>query len=1036
MRAVLAAIACWAGAFAADAAAQQQPVRFNRDIRPILTDNCFSCHGPDSARRKAGLRLDTEEGLYGPRDNGAAVNKGDPAGSALIERVFDSDPGHMMPPPKANRKLTQAQKDLLKRWVKEGAPFEQHWSFVKPARPAIPTVKNQAWVKNPIDAFILEKLEALKLTPAPEADRRSLIRRVTLDLTGLLPTPEQVEAFVADKSPDAYGKLVDRLLASEQYGEHRARYWLDAARYGDTHGLHFDNYREMWPYRDWVINAFNKNLPFDRFTIEQLAGDLLPNRTPEQLIASGFHRCNITTNEGGSIAEEVLVGYARDRVTTTGTVWLGLTVNCCECHNHKFDPLTQKEFYQLAAFFRNTTQGAMDGNIPDTPPIMVVPSMTDRPRWDELQKLAADLKARREKRKNDGRGAFDKWLKADEAAKLTGPLDPSHEKFILSETKTPSKTATTQPGPAAGSEAIGFTGKGGLDFAKAGALDAEHPFSLSLWFYVPTAEGNYTIASKSGVGPKDKGHGWRIELKNRIASFTMQGNDPKSDAITRTLIQNRLEGGKWAHLTITYEGKRDTSGLALYLNGKIALSRSVAKANFKGSLANDAPLRVGPDFNGGRVADVRFFDRAVNAEEANVLAGWLDVRGEIGKKLSPASQQALALLYFNRFDTDYRSAVADAERADNEIKAIRTRSAVTHVMAEQPGVMATAKVLYRGQYDQPREQVNADVFAVLPPLAKGAPHNRLGLAQWIVSPDNPLTARVTVNRFWQEIFGVGLVRTSEDLGSSGEAPSHQRLLDWLAVEFREKGWDTKQFFKLIVTSNTYKQAAITTPEKRERDPQNRYLSRGPRYRMDAEMVRDTALGASGLLVQKIGGPSVKPYQPEGVWESVGILGASNTREYKHDKGDGLYRRSLYWFWKRMAAPASLEIFNAPSRETCTVRRERTNTPIQALVTMNDPQYVEAARHLAELSLKADGDAARFEVMGMRLLARPFRAEEKKVLSDSLREFATYYREHPKEADKLLAVGDSPRPGGMEAPTLAAWTMLANEVMNLDEALNK
>jgi len=1031
-------------------------VRFNRDIRPILSENCYFCHGPDSARRKADLRLDTEAGLLGMGEAGPIVVKGQPDKSELIKRALTANVTEMMPPPKSNKKLTLAQKELLRKWIQQGAEYENHWSFVTPVRAALPKVQNQAWVKNPIDAFILARLEALKLQPAPQADRRALLRRLSLDLIGLPPTPEEVEAFVLDPSPNAYEKQVNRLLASEKWGEHRGRYWLDAARYGDTHGLHFDNLREMWPYRDWVIKAFNRNLPFDQFTLEQIAGDLLPNRTADQQIASGFHRCNITTNEGGSIAEEVLVHYTQDRVATTSTVWLGLTAACAECHNHKFDPISQKEFYQLAAFFRNTTQGAMDGNIPDTPPIIVVPSMEDRPRWDELQQRAAVLKETLPKRRAEARKAFDAWRVTDEAARLTEPLDPTAEALAVTvqDGEEPLKiTAFQKPleapkledvawnaGPTAETKAVSFDGPRGLEVPGVGNIDADKPFSFTAWVYVPTAEGNYTIASKLAASAKDPGPGWKLALNNRVLSVTFSGTKPK-DTLVRNSGPVRLEGGKWAHLCVVYDGRRHANGILLYVNGKLVENaRSVTLTRLESNITNEAPLQLGFGLKGGALAEVRFFDRVINSEEVGILHNWLGLRRAIAKdvnKLPANLLDSLGLLYFNRFDAAYRKGVEENAAVDEEIKDIRRRSPVTHVMQERAGTMPTAKVLFRGQYDQPREEVKPGTFSVLPPMPKDAPANRLGLAQWLIAPENPLTARVAVNRFWQEVFGTGIVRTAEDFGSTGEPPSHPELLDWLAVEFRESGWDVKKLFKTIVMSNTYQQVALVTPEKREKDPQNRFLSRGPRYRMDGEMIRDYALAASGLLVHKLGGPSVKPYQPEGVWEAVGILGASNSRDYKQDKGDGLYRRSMYWFWKRMAPPASLDIFNAPSRETCTVRRERTNTPLQALVTMNDPQYIEAARHLAQLALKKEGDTAtRLDFVALRLMARPFRAEEQKVVQASLAEFLDFYRASPKEAAKLIQVGESRADPGMDAPTLAAWTLATNQLMNLDEVLNK
>jgi hypothetical protein len=1026
----------------------QTSVRFNRDIRPLLSDNCFLCHGPDSARRKAGLRLDTEDGLFGKRDDGPAIVKGDAAKSPVYQRIVTDDSHEIMPPPKSNKKLTAAQKDLIKAWIQQGAPFEPHWSFAKPTA-SLPAVKNQAWVRNPIDAFILAKLESVGLTPAAEADRRTLIRRVTFDLTGLPPSPAEVQAFVEDKTLDAYEKLVDRLLASEQYGEHRARYWLDAARYGDTHGLHFDNHREMWPYRDWVIRAFNKNLPFDKFTVEQLAGDLLPNPTTDQLVASGFHRCNITTNEGGSINEEVLVSYARDRVETTATVWLGLTAGCCSCHNHKFDPLTQKEFYQLAAFFRNTTQNAMDGNIPNTPPTIPVPIGADAKLYEEFNVRLSKVKAEIEARRKELTPAFDKWRTSPDSATIDGPIDLKSLSLVAADHKKlegPLPKGITQvDGPVPETKGWKFD-EAGFEMARVssdGGMASD--LTISGWIFVP-GDGELTVVRLSDPGPSRRA--LQFGLANRAVFARFTGADPKKDFHNVSTGKTLLDKGKWSHVVFTTGRSGDPASKtaevspSIFINGKrvenLIHQRSGVVDESAAALGN---ATIAPKFNAGAVADLRIYNRRVQSEQALSLFNWLALSRDLFReptKLDPKQIPSLKTLYLNRLDDRYPTLVAEQEVLERQIKQIIQRSPATHVMQERPDSMPMAKVLNRGQYDQPKEDVKAGVFAVLNPLPKDAPGNRLGLAQWIVSPDNPLTARVAVNRFWQEVFGIGLVRTTEDFGAQGEAPSHPELLDWLAIDFQTHGWDVKRLMKMLVTSNAYRQAAIVTPEKREKDAANRLLSRGPRFRMDAEMIRDQALAASGLLVQKIGGPSVKPYQPEGVWEAVGILGASNTRDYRHDKGDGLYRRSMYWYWKRMSPPPSMEIFNAPSRETCTVRRERTNTPLQALVTMNDPQFVEAARHLAQSALlaKDQTDADRLDGISLKLMARPFRDEERKIVLASLARFTEFYRAQPKEAARLIAVGESQADASLDPTTLAAWTMLANQLMNLDEVLTK
>ncbi len=1008
-------------------ASADDAVRFNRDIRPILAENCLFCHGPDPAQRKARLRLDTYEGLFGDRDGTSPIVPGKLKDSTAYVRITSTDADEVMPPPTFHKKLTAKQKGIVKTWIEQGAKWEPHWSFAKLEPQTPPKVKTPAWVRNPIDAFVLRELEKAGLTPTAEADRRTLARRLSFDLRGLPPSPEEVETFVADRSANAYEKLVDRFLASEHYGEHRARYWLDAARYADTHGLHFDNYREMWPYRDWVIGAFNRNLRFDQFTLEQLAGDLLPNPTPEQLIATGFHRCNITTNEGGTIAEENLANYARDRVETTATVWLGLTAGCCQCHNHPYDPISQKEFYQFAAYFRNTTQGALDGNISDTPPFVVVPAAADQARWKAIKARLTELKAAQQKIKDQAGKALAEWIQSGEAMKLRSPTHPSAQIFALADfdAKLPKSISTGEANiPIA--PALHFKDTTKLELPGVD-LDAEKPFAVSFWVYVPKQDGNYTLLNK-----RDKNVGWSLAINNRIVSFAF--STEASKIVQRTSGATRLKAGAWAHVVVQYDGSRKASGLRFIVDGKSAIPTQQVEQSIEGSIANKTPLKLG-DLPGGAISDLRIFKRQVSTEELTLLEKWNAIRAELTKnpfKSEVKTMPNLMLLFVHHQDKPYRRFASELTGIDAEMQAIRKRGAVTHVMQEN-NTPAMANLLFRGQYNQPREKLAAATFSALNAPPKDAPANRLGLARWLIADEHPLTARVTVNRFWQELFGAGLVYTSEDFGIMGDNPSHPELLDWLAGEFRASGWDVKKFFKLVVMSNTYRQAATTTALQREKDPANRLLSRGPRFRMDAEVIRDNALAASGLLVTKIGGASVKPYQPDGVWEAVAMIG-SNTRDYKRDAGERLYRRSLYTFWKRGAPPAAMDILNAPSREFCSVRRERTNTPLQALVTLNDPQFIEAARHLAQRALTNDGD--RFDFLALRLLSRPFRAEERAVVESTLAALHAHYKEAPGEAKKLLAVGESQADARLNPAEHAAWTMLANQLFNLDEVLCK
>ena len=1031
-------------------------VDFQREIRPILSDACFHCHGPDKGSRMAGLRLDTREGAFEQRKNGQPVVPGKPAESLLLQRINHAKAGLRMPPAASHKTLTDAQKLTLKRWIEQGAPWTEHWAFVAPQKKPLPVVKAAAWVKNPIDNFILAKLEQQSLPPAAEADRRTLARRVSLDLTGLPPDPAIVEAFVVSKDPEAYSKLVDKYLSSQHYGEHRARYWLDAARYADTHGIHVDNYREMWPYRDWVIQAFNRNMPFDQFTVEQIAGDLLPNRSLEQQIASGFHRCNVTTNEAGVITEEVEAIYAKDRVDTTSTVFLGLTLGCATCHDHKFDPLSQKDFYSMAAFYRNTTQNPMDGNIPDTPPVIVVPRDEDRARWSQLREDEAQVRAKKTSARAAAPTEFAAWLNSQARRNIPAPLDLSTEVFSLRTTADQAwinnegmntqvqlkDGVTLESGRLENSKALLFEKNASVELPNQPMFDSGKAFSIATWVYFPKGEDSFAVASQ--LDPKNKSQGLLLEIGARVVNFRMTGGDGKSITIRAGHMEQFMQGS-WNHIVVTYDASRQQAGLGLYLNGRAVPTQGGGDQNVKltGNIATTKPLLLAREgvrgFPGGKIAEFQILNRAITEEEALQISQWTLIEQSRIKEtdaLSAEERDALLLHFLSHNDESYRKLNLTLSQLNDERRAIRERGSITLVMEEKPG-QAMANILYRGMYDQKREEVKPAVPTVLPPLPESAPRNRLGLAKWMVDPANPLVSRVTVNRLWQEVFGTGIVKTSEDFGSQGEAPSHPELLDWLAVEFRESGWDIKKLMKLMVSSSTYRQQATATPAKLKADPENRLLSHGPRFRLDGELVRDYALASSGLLVGDIGGPSVKPYQPEGVWETVAMNG-SNTRFYKPDTGDKLYRRSLYTFWKRSAPPPSMDIFNAPTRESCTVRRERTNTPLQALVTMNDPQYVEASRHLAQVAIQAGGKDLnkKLDAITLRVLARTFTPAEREIVRRTYVDLSTHYKAHPELARKLIAVGESKSDATIDASEFASWTMLASDILNLDEALNK
>lgn len=1034
------------------AAAESREISYNRDIRPILTENCFACHGPDSAARKADLRLDNFEAATAERkDSKPAIIPGQADESELIRRILTADEDDVMPPVKSKKTLTSEQKDLLKRWVAGGAQYESHWSFIAPRKADLPKVQKKEWVKNPIDTFVMARLAAEGLTPADEADRATLARRVSLDLTGLPPTPAQTEAFQKDESPNAYEKFVDTLLNSQQYGEHRARYWLDAARYADTHGIHFDNYREMWSYREWVINAFNHNMRFDQFTIEQLAGDLLPQPTMEQRIATGFNRCNMTTSEGGAIDDEYLVLYARDRTETTSAVWMGLTANCAACHDHKYDPLKQKEVYEMTAFFNNTTQPAMDGNKRDTPPIVTVPTRSDRPRWEELPGVKKVAKGRVDRRRQAAVDDFSDWIAGAKPDQILEGIPTEGLAFSapLKEATAPSVTVMVNGYPrtmALGASPEGviaehafMTSKDNVPtVAEAGDFERDQKFSAGLWIKLGEDKSGSAIARID----EDEGfRGWDLWIQDGKPGIHMVHKWPE-DAL-KVVSRKRLTTDKWQHVYITYDGSSKAAGVNIYIDGKVQeVDRDPDK--LQNTIKSKAPFKIGQRKKGDHlekaaIQDVRLYSRVLPVDEIAALRDKPRLSYLVSKpaeKRSEDEQKAVYDGYLNTYDPEHIAVAGVFGSLEEEEREIKKRGTIAHVMNEKDSP-PEAYVLFRGEYDKRREKVSPGTPEMLPKYPEDYPKNRLGFAKWLLRPEHPLTARVTVNRMWQELFGNGFVRTTADFGISGDQPSHQALLDWLAVEFRETGWDMKRMYKMMVMSAAYRQAAITTPEKLAKDAENRLLSRGPRFRMDAEMIRDYALAASGLLSPKIGGPSVRPYQPEGVWEMVGMA-ESDTRNYKRDSGEQLYRRSLYSFWKRMAPPAAMDIFNAPSREVCTVRRERTNTPLQALATLNDPQFIEAARKLAERSFQhCDGsDADRLNWIALQLLARPLREEERAVVQASLASLKEHYAGAAQDADELLKIGESKVEVKTEPVQLAAYTMVVNQLMNLDEVLNK
>jgi mono/diheme cytochrome c family protein len=1044
---------------------------FNDTIQPILSENCYACHGPDPGGRKAGLRLDRGEFAFAPHQDAhqkyePAIIPGKPDKSPLVHRIEDKNPKDRMPPPEAHKTLKPEQIALLREWVKQGAQYEELWSFLPPKRQAIPSVTHGELVRNAIDNFVLARLEKGGLTPSPEADRRSLIRRVTYDLTGLPPTPEEVEAFVADSAPDAYEKIVERLLSSPRYGEHRAHYWLDVARYGDTHGLHLDNFRSIWAYRDYVIRAYNQNKPFDQFVREQLAGDMLPAKTLDTLTASAYLRAGISSGEGGSLIEELRVNNKRERTEAYGAAFLGLTVGCANCHDHKFDPITQKDFYRLTAFFNNLTEIPSNDDRNDWPPFLRLPKMENHEAYEQVLAKRSELERQLMLRREQAHELVAAWLGQPERTAIAVAVgseglavrlrfdEQKGSTFVDSAPGTSRKNISATGAPVVWGEGTWFwpymrmeTGTR-LELPNVGQVEANQAFSVGTWLRPrvrpleakdeekPTG----VILSVADAGQKQRG--WQLMVSKGKLGFVLAHEMP-DNAIQVETKQRVLVVGRWNYVMATYDGSGKAAGVTLYVDGR-PQEVAISKDALQGSTHASAPLELGrtyPDADPLRESafqDFRFFQRALSAGEAARLPAEDYVAEIVKKPMSGWSEDefhTVSEFYFARRDEATQKLNAQIPPLNEELDRLSKDGAVTLISEEGPG-LAYADVLTRGAFGARKERVRPGVPHFLPPLPANAPLDRRGLAEWTVSASNPLMARVAVNRMWSEIFGTGLVETTEDFGVMGGRPSHPELLDWLALDFRENAWDIKRFYKQLVLSAAYRQSARVTPQLLEIDPKNRLLARGPRYRMDGEMLRDTALAASGLLVEKIGGPSVKPYQPAGVWEAGSHQG-SDTKSYTQDHGEALYRRSLYTFWKRMATTPDMDTLDVPVRDAACTRRQRTDTPLQALVLMNDPQWLEASRRLAERVIRQSPETAtRLNYLGEVLLARPWEPREKSVLESALTKFQSAYAHDQPGAEEVLKVGESSRDSGIRADELASWMLVASAAMNLDAVLNK
>ncbi len=1021
LRMQLTAITIIALASPAGADDDNATVRFNRDVRPILSNHCYSCHGFDATQREAGLRLDTPEGATAELESGEghAIVPGQPQDSLLIHRILATDEDERMPPVDSGKELSESERETLRQWIRQGAKYEPHWAFTAPQRQTRPEVNQRNWSRNWIDDFILARLEKEGLQPADEADRRTLIRRVAFDTTGLPPSQDEVEQFLQDMSTDAYEKMVDRYLASEHYGEHRARQWLDLARYADTSGYQYDQERTMWVWRDWVIHAYNQNMPFDEFTVQQLAGDLLPDPQPEQVLATGFNRNHPITIEGGVIDEEYRTEYVIDRLNTTATVWMGLTVGCARCHDHKFDPISQKEFYQLSAFFNQLPERGLNGFDPKrrivsplAKPLdaatltriknfererdLVQQTVDDRVLDDWSRKLRATPATPWDiliPHAMTSTGGSQLTLQTDHSW-LAGGANPQKDIYeVTAHTEQTGITAIqleclTDPSLPGGGPGRHSSSNFVLSEFELVAVSRQDPsqqkpikFQKAIADY---SQANYEI-QKAIDGSVSGNNGWAVDgpTRKRPATAIFIASEPFGFA-----------GGTELRFRLRHEATFATHGIG---RPRLATSRQpVDQIGLK-----TVPTEV------RRIAELPEGQRS-EAETAT-LSGW--VATERSKRAGQLQAEIDALRQVNQYPP-------------------------TMIMQEMPTPRAT-HVLQLGQYDRPGEAVQPGVPNVLMPMPVDTPANRLGFAKWLVDPAHPLTARVAVNRYWQEVFGTGIVATPEDFGIQGEWPTHPALLDELAREFIDSGWNVKTMLRLLLTSATYRQSSHLSKALRERDPDNRLLARGPRYRLDAEEIRDQALAVSGLLVRQVGGPSVYPYQPAGLWLELNNR-PGLSKAYPSGKGNALYRRGMYTFWKRTVLSPMLKTLDAPDREFCTVQRSRTNTPLQALLLLQGPQFVEAARQMAARMMKEGGDnnASRLTLVFVWARAGFPCAEDRKIAPRLYQQRLEQFQQDPAAAQAMLSVGDSPRDNDLDMAEHAAWTVIARLLLNLDETINK
>ncbi len=1000
-------------------------VQFNRDIRPIFSENCFACHGPDEAQRMTSLRLDTEAGASAPLSNGGrAIVRGDPDNSELFLRVSVDDPARRMPPAAfGHEPLAQGEIELIRLWIEQGGDWQGHWSFLAPQRPEVPGDRYPGWPVNPIDSFVLRRLHAERIEPSPPASRETLIRRVSLDLTGMPPDLGEIDAFVSDTSPDAYETVVDQLLSSPRYGERMAVGWLDAARYADTNGYQTDAERYMWRWRDWVINAFNKNQAFDAFTIEQLAGDMLPDATLEQVIATGFNRNHRGNGEGGIVDAEYAVEYVVDRVDTTATVWLGLTLGCARCHDHKYDPVTQTEYYRLFAYFNNVPEKGKAFKYGNSPPFVKAPTARHK---EQLAKRDAELESLRQQRTEllARSGDAKRQWETELAAGSADWVDSTGLTVTFPPDADPSGPADHR-----------FTGGDFTDLGDQANFGFYDRFSVSAWIRPEQPDG--AIVSRTGdVAAEENTQsnpGWGFYLKDGKLQVNLINR--WLDDCLRIESLPPLAMDEWRHVAFTYDGTRLASGVRIYIDGQ-PVGKNVIRDEMNQEFKSKEPLRVGAglglDYQ-GRIRSVHVYDRVLPPEQVEVAA--LDRSLDAISRIPAAERSAaetckLDTAYRHAFGPDTLTALTGKIR-ELELERQRYLDSVPTVMVMQE--MEPRRKTYRldrGSYDAPAEEVLPGLPSALSP---SNPADRLGFARWLVSRENPLTARVTVNRIWQMLWGSGIVETVEDFGSQGEWPTHPTLLDWLAVEFMDSGWDVKALVKAIVMSAVYRQSSHMRPQLLERDPENRLMARAPRLRLPAESVRDLSLSVSGLGVDTVGGPSVKPYQPAGLWTEL-----AGGEDYEMDSGGNLYRRSLYTFWKRAVPPPSMMLFDSAGREACTVRSVRTNTPLQALNRMNDAAYIEASAALARRTLREAGGESpqRLGYMFRLATARHPSPAEMNVLSAGYGYHLARFRNKPEAMEALLGPDRKWIDAPVSEPEMAAYAMMASLVLNLDEAITR